>query len=301
LSHAGSTDPFIIYRDPGGYFRFASLQSEVGQACRLHDVRAVKIEEKSRVRNADERNHLRSSAVSLFRPRGRLLYHAAMLRAIFLTTLTTALFTTMVAFTTGCASRAHVDADPWSEGFAPPERLRTRQMALEPLKPEHAELDYAAFMGSREHLRRTLQWGNWPGDDATVEENRADLERHWREHQANEAYTYAVLAPDRSRSLGCVYLKPLPQGEQVPTAIANLPRPGVRIAYWVVEDSLANDLDHHLVQRMTRWLRSDWGVRTILMPIHRNDARGMRIAEELGYTALPAAEGEARVNYIWQR
>lgn len=199
------------------------------------------------------------------------------------------------------AAPAAVAVSPWSAEFDPPRTLRTWRMALEPLTLDHAELDYAAFMGSREHLRETLQWGSWPSDDATVEENRADLERHWREHQANEAYTYAVLTPDRSRELGCVYLKPLPEGENVPEDIAALARPGVRVAYWVVEDSLDDDFDAYLVQRLTNWLRSDWRFRSILMPIHTNNPRGMTIARNHGYTALPADEGDERVNFVWER
>ena len=41
-----------------------------------------------------------------------------------------------------------------------------------------ADLDYAAFMGSREHLRRTLEWGPWPKPDMTLEANAKDLANH---------------------------------------------------------------------------------------------------------------------------
>jgi hypothetical protein len=223
----------------------------------------------------------------------RARYHGGMIRI---------LIASFLSICTGCATSGTASmSNPWAVDFAPPQSLGTRSMFLVPLKPEHAELDYAAFMSSREHLRRTLDWGGWPSDDATVEENRTDLERHWREHRANEAYTYAVLSPDGTRSLGCVYLKPLPSGENVPEEIAGLQTPGVRIAYWVVESSLPDALDRHLVQQLTHWLRNEWGMQSILMPIHMNNPRGIEIAKDFGYDALPRAEGEQRINFVWRR
>ena len=88
--------------------------------------------------------------------------------------------------------------DPWTAEFQPPMVLDTPRFHLEPLGPQHAELDYEAFMSSREHLLATLHWGGWPSADATVEGNRADLTRHADEFVAGEAYAYTVLTPDRS-------------------------------------------------------------------------------------------------------
>ncbi len=231
--------------------------------------------------------------------RRKFPYDASMMTRTILPLL---LLLTFLPVFTGCASSGgRTGIDPWSAEFNPPQTLRTQHMVLEPLTPDHAQMDYDAFMSSREHLRQTLGWGGWPSDDGTVEENRADLERHWREHQANEAYTYAVLTPDRAREIGCVYLKPLPEGEDVPVAISDLPRPGVRIAYWVTAESLPAGLDRHLVERMTQWLRSEWGVESVLMPLHVKNERGMAIARDHGYKALPAAESDQRINYVWSK
>lgn len=195
----------------------------------------------------------------------------------------------------GC-STSQSSRDPWRTSFSPPDHLETPRMRYVPLKPQHAQLDYDAFMSSREHLRETLRWGSWPSDDATVEDNRTDLERHWREHQANEAYTYAVLTLDGSRSLGCVYLKPIPEDD-----LADRPRPAVRVSYWVIESQLANDLDWHLVRSLHDWLTQEWGFRTIVMPLHRANQRGRDIAEANGYMLLPAEPDAERLSYISQR
>lgn len=194
----------------------------------------------------------------------------------------------------GCSTSQSTQT-PWDAAFAPPDHLETSRVRFVPLKPELAQLDYDAFMSSREHLRETLRWGNWPSDDATVEGNREDLARHWREHQANEAYTYAVLTPDGSRYLACVYLKPLADD-----AFTDLPRPAVRVSYWVTERELATDLDWHLVRALHDWLTSDWSFQSIVMPLHRANERGREIASSNGYTLMPADPDDERLNYVFR-
>ena len=58
-----------------------------------------------------------------------------------------------------------------------PTDLRTRDLQLRVLRPEHVERDYDAFMSSRERL---LLWsgGNWPAADYTVERNLKDMHGH---------------------------------------------------------------------------------------------------------------------------
>ena len=97
--------------------------------------------------------------------------------------------------------------------FYPPDRpvpatLLTDAFLLEPLTPVHTALDHAALMESKQFLRR---WSGspWPADDFSLADNRADLAEHDEEHRRRVAFTYTVLAPDRSRCLGCVYIKPL--------------------------------------------------------------------------------------------
>jgi RimJ/RimL family protein N-acetyltransferase len=179
------------------------------------------------------------------------------------------------------APRAAAPADPWSREFVPPETLATPRVRLEPLAPRHAELDFASLMSSREHLRRTLHWGEWPRADFTLEENRADLERHWKEFEAREAYAYTVLAPDRSRCVGCVYLRPL--GHAAP---AELPATG--LAYWVVEPEIASDLDVHLLESLLAWFQRDWPLETVAVAVHAENERGARIASRLGLVEDPA-------------
>lgn len=83
---------------------------------------------------------------------------------------------------------------------------------LEPLGPEHNERDFAAWRSSMEHIRRSPGYpdGNWPRE-MSLEENRADLERHARDFADRTGFTFTVL--DMSDDVvGCVYVYPARDG-----------------------------------------------------------------------------------------
>src|SRR3954463_1977665 len=93
--------------------------------------------------------------------------------------------------------------------FQPALSLVTDQFLLEPLGPEHNEDDYEAWSSSIEHIRATPGFadGRWPRA-MTLEENRADLERHARDFAARSGFTYTVLDPSDRCVIGCVYIYP---------------------------------------------------------------------------------------------
>lgn len=195
----------------------------------------------------------------------------------------------VAAFTlfAACATN-RTSADPYAPSFTPPTTLDTARVHLEPLHPSHTELDYAAFMSSRDHLHRTLHWGNWPRPDFSLAENRADLERHWREFEAREAFAFTVQSADRSRCVGCIYINPL-NPKNFAAGAPPEPR-AARLAFWVIESELATDLDRHLLEATLTWLRAKWPFSTVYVPLHVENERGQRIARELG---LKVAENMA--------
>jgi RimJ/RimL family protein N-acetyltransferase len=180
-------------------------------------------------------------------------------------------------------------ASVWSKDYQPPTELNTPTVHLEPLGPQHAELDHKAFMSSREHLHRTLHWGDWPREDTTVEDNRSDLARHGKEFDNREAYAFTVLSTDRKRCLGCVYMKPL---NKHPRAVG--------IAYWVVEDELVNDLDEHLIKSLLEWFEKDWALDMAVFPLHTDNERGASIAKKLGLRQGGPPRKDM-IRFVWQR
>jgi RimJ/RimL family protein N-acetyltransferase len=129
--------------------------------------------------------------------------------------------------------------------FAVPLRLETPQFRLEPLGPEHNDADYRAWSSSMEHIRATPGWeeSSWPRD-MTLEENRADLQRHADDFEKRSGFTYTVLEPDGD-VVGCVYIYPSPND-----------RHDVRVASWVRASRA--ELDGPLWRAVSDWLAAEW-------------------------------------------
>ena len=97
--------------------------------------------------------------------------------------------------------------------FVPPRGLADPRFVLEPLGPQHNERDYAAWTSSVEHIHATPGFieSSWP-HEMTLEENRADLERHERDFAGRTGFTYTVLDPGDGDVIGCLYIYPRKDG-----------------------------------------------------------------------------------------
>src|SRR5262249_53578393 len=104
----------------------------------------------------------------------------------------------------------NVDCEPEPHGaeFVPPDfevphGLETSGFLLEPLGPEHNEMDYDAWTSSTAHIAATPGFpdGSWPRE-MTRDENWADLQRHADDFHARKGFTYTVLDPDNRDVIG---------------------------------------------------------------------------------------------------
>ena len=134
--------------------------------------------------------------------------------------------------------------------FHVPTRLETPQFVLEPLGPEHNEQDYDAWTSSI-HISATPGWGDsrWPRE-MTLDENRADLQRHADDFRKRTGFTYTVLDPASRDVIGCVYIYPLPDSND-----------DARVHSWVRASHAA--LDVPLWRAVSDWLASDWPFGTV--------------------------------------
>jgi RimJ/RimL family protein N-acetyltransferase len=142
-----------------------------------------------------------------------------------------------------------------TEPFVPPDfvvplRLETPQFVLEPLGPQHNEPDYAAWSSSMEHIHATPGWeeSKWPRA-MTLDENRADLERHASDFEQRTGFTYTVLSPGGD-VIGCVYI--YPDKEEAVDA---------RVLSWVRASEA--ELDASLWRAVSNWLDSEWPFESI--------------------------------------
>ena len=181
-----------------------------------------------------------------------------------------------------------------ASGSAPRE-TRTERLVLRPLRASDAERDYDAVMSSAAELRR-CRGSEWPADEFTLAENRADLERHEREHERGEAFTYTVLAPDEVRCLGCVYIVPV-WPEAVP--LCGAAACAACVGFWVRVSEQASDLDRHLLAALREWLGTKWPFDCILFTNYAGDTRQVALLAAAGLSRLPLAWPDGRTGWAF--
>ncbi|MDA0180108.1 hypothetical protein OJ997_07355 [Solirubrobacter phytolaccae] len=132
------------------------------------------------------------------------------------------------------------------DDFHVPAGLEADGFLLEPLGTEHNVDDHEAWSSSIEHIRATPGFpdGNWPRT-MTLDENRADLERHARDFAERDGFTYTVLDPSDRRVIGCVYIYPDMSG-----------RHDAEVASWVRVTHAERDAP--LRTLVSRWLDEAW-------------------------------------------
>lgn len=139
-------------------------------------------------------------------------------------------------------------------GFDPPAGIGTDRYLLEPLGPEHNLSDYDAWTSSLEHIHATPGFvdSTWPHPMAPAE-NLADLERHARDFERRQGFTYTVLDPSSRAVIGCVYIYP-----------SDLPGHDADVRMWVRASHA--ELDGPLWQTVSEWLERDWPFRSLSAP-----------------------------------
>lgn len=140
------------------------------------------------------------------------------------------------------------------EEFKVPDVLETDHFRLRMLSAEDAEKDYEAVMESRKMLQSMFE-GEWPREGFTLEENRADLERHQREFLNREAFAYTVVSLDESRVLGCVYINP-----------SEDPEVDAEVRMWVRLREYERGLDLILFRAVKEWLEDAWPFNDVAYP-----------------------------------
>ncbi len=142
------------------------------------------------------------------------------------------------------------------EGFNVPERLVTETFTLRPLLAKDAEVDFEAWTTSVEHLQGIFgPRSSWPSTDIGLEDNTIDLAWHQREHEMRSSFAFAVVSPDDTTSLGCVYFTSARKlGYEVETY------------YWVRASQLRSGLDIALGDAVRSWLKDDWPFQRIAYP-----------------------------------
>jgi RimJ/RimL family protein N-acetyltransferase len=159
-------------------------------------------------------------------------------------------------------------------GFVPsefkvPVLLEHDRFRLRPISVHDLDNDYDAVMSSRAHLWRQFGqvWG-WPPADLTLEQNLADLRWHQEEFQRRSSFDYAVMSPDETRLLGCVYVDPPDKAGH-----------DAEVWLWVRASELGSGLEDLLYATVRGWIEERWPFERVVYP-----GRELPLEE---YQALP--------------
>ena len=162
-----------------------------------------------------------------------------------------------------------------SPEFDPPIKFQFHELELEALQPIHNELDYRAWTSCRESLKGIFGPRNpWPEDVGNLDQNKEDLENHWREFETREAFTYTILNSDKSLCVGCVYVRPTPLKDFQ-----------ARVDFWFVGEY--RHLSDSFFKEFRLLLNRQWGLDRVVFP-------GRSMSWQEYYQRLDQAEAESR-------
>ena len=134
------------------------------------------------------------------------------------------------------------------ESFEPPRSVDTGDFVLKPLGPELAEIDYEAYMSSIDHLRATFsRSSSWPRENLTMADAFVDMETEKQRFDARTSFAYAVLSPDETIELGCVYVYPSDRSGF-----------DASIRLWVTQEQFDLGFDDELFAWTKIWIADDW-------------------------------------------
>jgi hypothetical protein len=149
----------------------------------------------------------------------------------------------------GLAQEAFVPVD-----FRIPVHHQTNTFQLVPLGPEVVKLDYDAYMGSIEHLQKTLG-GKWPHAGLTMTDAMKDMESEEARWKARKSFAYAVLSPDKNKELGSVYVRP-----------SRKPGFDAQVTMWVTKDQFDRGFEDELFAAVKTWIAADWPFKNVDYP-----------------------------------
>lgn len=150
----------------------------------------------------------------------------------------------------------------FTDSSSVPSTLSTDEFVLRPIVADDAEIDFAAVVETREHLRLWEQ-STWPDDDFTVEANRKDLVDLEERHAAHRAYTYAVLDPTGTEYLGCVYIFPtdatfLTKATVTPVGDDEWTNVDAVVYFWARRTQMEKGTDARLLAALREWFIDEW-------------------------------------------
>ena len=145
--------------------------------------------------------------------------------------------------------------------------------------------------------------GRWPVDGFTSGEARTQAAAHQVEREAGRAFTFLLLDPSQTESLGCLYLNPL---RAYPSRVGTDPGTlrtcspdSAMITFWVHRDQQWTGFADVVARAVNAWVANAWPPGPHLFRILPGERSSRAALEELGLRRVglrPRREGRP---YLW--
>ncbi|WP_405145599.1 GNAT family N-acetyltransferase [Sphaerisporangium sp. NBC_01403] len=126
---------------------------------------------------------------------------------------------------------------------------------IRPITVHDVVKDYDAVMANVDRLRRSFPLWGWPQDGMTIQDDLIDLAWHQKEALLRRSFNYAVMTPDESRLLGCVYVDP----PEKAGADAD-------VSFWVRADQDESGLESEVERVVREWIAEAWPYESVRWP-----------------------------------
>ncbi len=177
---------------------------------------------------------------------------------------------------------------------APPNHERV--VVLEPLTGELVDFDTTAYLASPDAITAHSA-GRWPINAFTRKENLVLIAQHEAEHNAGEAFAYAILDVSRQRELGCTYLRPLdPYLSRTGTVLEGVAAGSAVVTFWVVDDAASRPSATAVLDDILAWSAA-WGVAPVVVRALPDERESLAAIVELGLDEIPARHQQ--LPYRW--
>lgn len=183
-----------------------------------------------------------------------------------------------------------------------PSRLVHQSFVATPLTTDNFALDYAAYMASPDVIRVHSD-GRWQVDGFTLDQDRAQVAIHEADHKAHRAFTFLLLDPAESESLGCLYVNPLlaylRRVDADPQTLSTFPPASAMVTFWIRQDRQHVGLAAVVAEAVNTWLMTAWPLETHLFRVLPGERTSVAALERLPVERVPLQlPGEERP-YIW--
>ncbi len=142
------------------------------------------------------------------------------------------------------------------EDFVPPSGFERARFRVRPITVHDVVKDYDAVMSSRDHLWSLFGevWG-WPPAGLTLEQDLIDLAWHQKEADLRRSFNFAVMSPDETRLLGCIYVDPPTDADH-----------DAEVFWWACSDEPASGMEDEIGTAAREWIASAWPFERVAYP-----------------------------------